>query len=365
MLQSRKGFMLKVGILLITVVVFQSFLQNGAELKNILNTVMGYIKPFIYAIFIAIILHPISKLLEDKFKMKRWLAITLSVVGVISILAALILAMVPGLSASIREIVEKAPEYEVTLTHWIEKALELLRAKGIIAIESNQLKTNIDTFLSGNKLNIFKSISVSFMGMIVIIGQVTLGFLLAIFFINDREYFEELVYNVIYIAMDKKRAKEAIVFLDKSRMIFLNYMWGKTLSSAGVAIIAFLAMLFTGVPYAGLIAVLLGVGNMIPYVGAIFAVTVGLVLVLIADPTKVAYLFIANGISQQLESIYISPKIIGKTVGLSSFWVITGVLLGGAVMGPLGMIFGVPVVGILKLIYSMRLEKKKNRRVEE
>lgn len=364
MLQSRKGFLLKIGMILILVVIFQSFLQNGAELKNIFNTVMGYIKPFIYAIFIAIILHPISRLLEEKFKIKRWLAITLSVIGVIFLVTALIMAMVPGLSASIREIVEKAPEYEQTLAVWIEKILEFLKAKGVVNIEPDQLKTTIDNFLSGNKLNIFRSISVSFMGMMVIIGQITLGFLLAIFFINDREYFENLVHNVVFIATDKKRAEEAIVFLDKSRMIFLNYMWGKTLSSVGVAIIAFLAMLFTGVPYAGLIAVLLGVGNMIPYVGAIFAVTVGLVLVLIADPSKVIYLFIANGISQQLESIYISPKIIGKTVGLSSFWVITGVLLGGAIMGPLGMIFGVPAVGILKLIYSMRLEKK-NRRVEE
>ncbi|MGL5964184.1 MAG: AI-2E family transporter [Fusobacteriaceae bacterium] len=365
MLQSRKGFMLKVGIVLLIVVVFQSFLQNGEELKNILNTVMGYIKPFIYAVFIAIILHPISKILEEKLKMKRWIAITISVIGVILFIVGLVLAMVPGLSASIREIVEKAPEYEKSFTIWTEKALELLRAKGIVSIETNQIKSNIDGFLSGNKLTIFKSLSVSFMEMLVILGQISLGFLLAIFFINDREYFEKLVYNVVYIATDKKRAEESIVFLDKSRMIFLNYMWGKSLSSAGVAVIAFLAMFFTGVPYAGLIAVLLGVGNMIPYVGAIFAVTVGLVLVLIADPTKVVYLFIANGISQQLESIYISPKIIGKTVGLSSFWVITGVLLGGAVMGPLGMIFGVPVVGVLKLIYSMRMEKKSNRRVAE
>ncbi|MGL4688242.1 MAG: AI-2E family transporter, partial [Fusobacteriaceae bacterium] len=120
--------------------------------------------------------------------------------------------------------------------------------------------------------------------------------------------------------------------------------------------------LITKVPYAGLIAVMVGVGNMVPYVGAIIAMLIGGLLVLIADPTKIWFLILANLLANQIEGMYLSPKIIGKTVGLTSFWVISGVLIGGAIMGPLGMVFGVPAIGVVKLIYNMRL-KKKNKKI--
>lgn len=358
MLQNKRGLMFKGTLLLILVVVVQSFLQSGDEVRKIITVVMGYLTPFIYAIFLAIVIHPISNLFENRLKMRRGVSILLAVILIVILCTALVLAILPGLSQSISEITLRAPEYEKTLMLWTEKTLEFLRAKGVVTIESGKLKSNIDTFLSGNSLNIFKTVSVNVMGMFVTFGQVLLGLLLAVFFINDREYFEKLLYNSVYIASSREKAEKTVEFLDKSRIIFLNYLWGKTLSSVGVGVAALIIMLVSRVPYSGLIAVLLAVGNMIPFVGGFVAVAIGAILVLIANPVKVIYLLLAYFVSNQLEAIYISPKIIGKTVGLSSFWVITGVLLGGAIMGPVGMIFGVPAVGVIKLLYRMGLDRK-------
>lgn len=365
MLQNKKGILVKATLLLILVVVIQSFLQSGNEVRSIIGTVMGYLSPFIYAVFLAIVIHPISNIFEIKLKMKRGLAIASAVILIFILFTALVMAMLPGITASVNEITVRAPEYEATLIEWSEKVMEFLRAKGVITLESGKLKSNIDAFLSGNSMNIFKTVSVNVMGMLITLGQILLGLLLAIFFINDREYFERLVFNTIFIASNRNNAEKTMELLDRSRKIFLNYLWGKALSSVGVGIIALVVMLVSGVPYSGLIAVLMTVGNMIPYIGGVVALGVGTVLVIIAAPVKIIYLLLAYFVSNQLEAIYISPKIIGKTVGLSSFWVITGVLLGGAVMGPIGMILGVPVVGVLKLLYGMRLEKKVKEQDEE
>ena len=132
-----------------------------------------------------------------------------------------------------------------------------------------------------------------------------------------------------------------------------------------MGIIVFIVMYLANVPYAGLISVMLGIGNMIPYVGAIFAGIIGGILIMISDPSKIWWLIIANILAQNIEGFYLAPKIIGKTVGLGSFWVLIGVMLGGAIMGPIGMIFGVPVVAVIKLIYTTFLKKKQNEIIVE
>lgn len=357
---------LKLLIVLIIVVILQSFLQNNQGLIGIVSGFLSYFTPFIYGVFFAVLLLPLSTLIETRLKVKRKLAITISMFVVILALVGLVSAVVPGLNASFTEIAVRLPEYQENLQNWIEKGVSYLQEKKLIAPEvfdnKEHIKKSIDEFFKSNFgtiKNIFMSLTTNILNVLVLLGQMVLGFIIAVFFIFDREYFTKLTHNVVYIFVGKERAETTIKFLDDVRKIFLNYLLGKTLSSVGVGIIAFLIMYFTKVPYSGLIAVLLGVGNMIPFVGAFVSLIIAGILVLIAAPDKMLYLVLANFASQQAEAFILAPMIIGKAVGLNSFWVISGVLLGGAVAGPIGMVFGVPVIGVFKLIYKTLLEKKK------
>ncbi|MGL6064938.1 MAG: AI-2E family transporter [Fusobacteriaceae bacterium] len=362
--KSKKGIFFKIFIVFVLVVLVQSFLQNGEELKKILTTITGYITPFIYAVFLAIILHPLSVLLENKLKMKRITAIIIAIIVVIISIFALFGAIIPGVVDSVKDISGRTSEIENKLQEWAVQVIDFLKIKGIIALEPGKIKELFDKYVQGNAVmltGLFKSLSLNILSVIIVFGQILIGLIIAIFFILDREYFEKLIYNTVYIFSDENKAEETINFLDQVRKIFLNYLWGKTLVSAVVGLLVFVMLLITKVPYAGLIAVMIGVGNMVPYVGAIIAMLIGGLLVLIADPTKIWFLIFANFLANQVEGMYLSPKIIGKTVGLTSFWVISGVLIGGAIMGPLGMVFGVPAIGVVKLIYNMRLKNKNEK----
>lgn len=362
--KMKKGLSLKIFLIFVSVVLVQSFLQNGEELKNILTTITGYIAPFIYAVFLAIILHPLSVVLEEKMKMKRIIAILIAIIIVFISIFALFGAIIPGVVSSVSDISGRTPEIESKLQDWAMKLIEFLKVKGIVMLEPGKLKDLFDKYVQGNTVmltGLFKSLSLNILSVLIVFGQVLIGLIIAVFFILDREYFERLIHNTVYIFSDKNKAEETVYFLDQVRKIFLNYLWGKALVSALVGVLVFIMLIVTKVPYAGLISILIGVGNMVPYVGALVAMAIGGLLVLIADPTKIWFLILANFLANQVEGIYLSPKIIGKTVGLTSFWVISGVLIGGAIMGPLGMIFGVPAIGVVKLIYNIRLRKKNEK----
>lgn len=362
---------LKLLIILIMVVTLQSFFQNNQGLISIVSGFLSYFTPFIYGVFFAVLLLPLSVFIEKHLKMKRVFSISLSILIVFAVFIALIAAVVPGLNASFNEITERFPEYQINLQNWIEKGVLYLKEKKLITPEalnnSQELKKSVDEFFKSNFgtiKNIFLSLTTNIINLLILLGKMGLGLIIAVFFIFDREYFTDLTHNIVYIFVGDEKAQSTIKFLDDVRTIFLNYLLGKTLSSLGVGIIAFLIMYFTKVPYSGLISVLLGIGNMVPFVGAFVSLIIAGVLVLIAAPDRLIYLVIANFASQQAEAFVLAPRIIGKTVGLNSFWVISGVLLGGAVAGPIGMVFGVPVIGVFKLIYKTLLEKKKGERDE-
>ena len=85
-------------------------------------------------------------------------------------------------------------------------------------------------------------------------------------------------------------------------------------------------------------------------------------LILLADPVKGISFIIFIIILQQVDGNFIEPKILGNTTGLSAFWVIFAIFLGGGLFGFVGMLIGVPLFGVVYYIIQMfinsRLEKK-------
>lgn len=150
-------------------------------------------------------------------------------------------------------------------------------------------------------------------------------------------------------------------FLNQSRNVLLNYVWGRIIASAFVGAVTFIVLFFTGVPYALLSSLMIGIGNMIPYVGSIVAGAVAIFLVILAEPSKIIYLFIAMMVGQAVDGWIVGPRIVSETVGMSTFWVIVAVLIGGSLMGPVGMFFGVPAFGIMKLVYEIQVKKIDNK----
>ena len=371
MLQNKIGA-LKLFTILLLIVVLQSFFQNTTELTRIFGTFINYFSPFIYGVFFAILLQPLSVFLENKLKISRVFALIGAVIIVFISIVILVASILPGLNDSFSEIFTKLPEYKEKMNILNNQIMDFLTEKKILnknlLEEKNTLKTTVDSFFKAN-IGTLKKIAISFssniLNIALFLGKLGLGFILAIFLIIDKEYFQKLIFNIAYLIVGKEKATITVTFLDDVRKIFLNYLWGKTLSSFAVGIIVFIVMYLANVPYAGLISVMLGIGNMIPYVGATFAGIIGGILIMISDPSKIWWLIIANILAQNIEGFYLAPKIIGKTVGLGSFWVLIGVMLGGAIMGPIGMIFGVPVVAVIKLIYTTFLKKKQNEIIVE
>jgi predicted PurR-regulated permease PerM len=99
-----------------------------------------------------------------------------------------------------------------------------------------------------------------------------------------------------------------------------------------------------------LVAVIVGVTNIIPVFGPFIGAIPTLLLVVIQSPIHALYLLIFIVVLQQVDGNIIGPKILGSSTGLSSFWVMFAILIGGGMFGFLGMLLGVPVFAMIYYI---------------
>jgi len=116
-------------------------------------------------------------------------------------------------------------------------------------------------------------------------------------------------------------------------------------------------------PYTLLVSVIVGVTNIIPFFGPYLGAIPSAILIMLSSPLHGLYFIIFILVLQQVDGNIIGPKILGDSTGLTSFWVVFAILIGGGLFGVLGMIMGVPVFAviyyIIRNIINYVLERKK------
>lgn len=123
--------------------------------------------------------------------------------------------------------------------------------------------------------------------------------------------------------------------------MFLGLIIGIT-SAVGLAVL--------GVPYFYVLAVISGIGEMIPMVGPLISAVPAIAVALTVSPSlalAVAVFFMAQ---QALENNFLVPKVLGKQVGLSAVTVIVALAIGTELLGVVGALLAVPTAGILQVL---------------
>ena len=110
-------------------------------------------------------------------------------------------------------------------------------------------------------------------------------------------------------------------------------------------------MSILGVKYAVLLGFMIGLFNLIPYIGAIIAVVIaGIITLLTGGVSQAIWMLVIVTILQQIDANIINPKIVGNSLQISPLLVILAVTVGGAYFGIIGMFLAVPIIAVIKVI---------------
>ena len=136
-----------------------------------------------------------------------------------------------------------------------------------------------------------------------------------------------------------------------------EYIGIKAIDSSIIAVMALILLTIVKSEYAFLLAIIVGITNMIPYFGPFIGEIIGFLFNVFVSPTKGIVVFLVLLALQLFDGWYLDPKLIGDKVGVRPLYIIIAVLIGGGFFGAIGMLLASPTVATLKIYYE-RLMKK-------
>lgn len=139
---------------------------------------------------------------------------------------------------------------------------------------------------------------------------------------------------------------------------FGGYIQGKLLDALIIGILTYIVVAIFGIPYPMLMAAIIGIANIIPYVGPIIGAIPTAIITLLTDPSKFVPLLLIILCIQLLDNNLIGPKILGNNTGVSSLCVLIAVTVMGALWGFPGMILGVPLFAMVVYLTSEHMSNR-------
>ena len=376
--EIKQGWKKRISWLLIalTVVIVYKMLDNFSNVTEWFGTFFRILKPFLAGLLISYILFMPCKKIEgalEKSKLKfvkkraRGLSVIATYIIFILIIIIIINCIFPVLKESIVELVSNIPGYYETLVSKYKELPEDSVLKNDIIKDKMTELSNIDMkqFLSINNEKIIEYVK-NIINIFSGIFDVFVSIIVSVYILLQRTAIMRFLRRFAR-AMFKKNTYEAVnKYFTKANEVFFTFISSQLLDAVIVGILTTVAMLIIKVKYAPLIGFTIGLFNMIPYIGAIVAVGIGILITFITGGFgKAIAMAIVVIILQQIDANIINPKIIGVSLEVSPLLVIFSVTVGGAYFGIIGMFLGVPIAVVIKTILNDWIENKNKFRDEQ
>jgi len=194
------------------------------------------------------------------------------------------------------------------------------------------------------------------------IKNIIFGAVLSIYFLIYKDALCVQANNILNSLLPEKPGKYVKhVFVQFDRK-FGQFMRGKILDSAIIGLITFIVLGIFRIPYFQMIALIIGITNIIPVFGPFIGAIPSALIIFLDDPahfSKVILFVVIVIVIQQIDGNVIGPRILGSSIELSPLWVMIAILVMSGLFGVFGMFFGVPIFAV---VYSL-ISEAVNRRL--
>ncbi len=351
----------------------------GVVIAYLLTPFCNWVRRLLYQ-------YPFSKLKSDATarKLANSLAVLCSVIFAFALIYAFLAIVLPQIIISVKTFFASMTIYITTIQNWIERFLENNpEMESLVLSYYNSGVSSFQSWLAESVLpgmentssaldwlkesvlpnltTMIEGVSSTVIALLSVFKDLFIGFIVAIYLLSCKGKLAAQSKKIIYAALPLKWSNLIIDETCRANKIFSGFISGKILDSFIIGLITLLAANLMNLPYASLIAVIIGVTNIIPFFGPFIGAIPSAFLILLVNPIQALYFVIYVLVIQQFDGNFLGPKILGNSTGLSGFWVLVSLLVAGGLFGAVGMLIGVPLFAIL---YSM-VKRLTNYRIDQ
>lgn len=340
------------------IAVYKTF-DNFGRILDFIGVVAGLLTPFAIGFGIAYVLlvptRSIEKFLErrkNKFLVRYRRPISVATIYILFILAIVLtlVAIIPTIVGSFTDLYNHLPSIISDFVNWFnslnlgftlgDDIMQQVFENDIFSVQKLVTYFNFDNVnkYAQGVMNVGSGLFNAFMGIVI----------------------------SIYILIDRASLKNSIkmfaesILNDKTRLFILKYVklinefankyiYCMLVDAIIIFIASFIIYSIEGVKYAPILALMLGLFNLIPYFGAITATVITGVITIFTGSLTLAIIAVVSAIIlQQLDANYIQPRLLAGSLQIKPFWVIFGIILGGGLFGILGIFLAVPLTALFR-----------------
>lgn len=378
----RAAMPLFIGLTMTVIFFFVIYRFDG--ISSGFDRVMSILGPFVYGGVIAYLLKTPYNWIEGKLNKlmpenKKGLVKGISVVAVllaaflviylllVMVIPALIDSLVaiakaiPGVLNNLEATVSKYTQDNPVVANYVDQAISTVKVKAPEWIK-NSILPNLSGAVGG--------VAGAFGSFFSVIYNLFIGLIVCIYILLSKETFARQAKMVVYSIFKREHAEkilEEFTFIDKT---FVGFFAGKILDSAVVGVICYvfcLIMQFTmGMHNGVLVAVIVGVTNIIPFFGPYIGGIPSALIILMDSPICCLIFVIFMVLLMLLDGNVLGPMLLSESVGLSGFWILFSITAFGGFFGIVGILVGVPVFAVIyDLIRRVVYKRLKKHEIKE
>ena len=337
---------------MVTVIALALSFSTGPFWSKVWAIFTAVLKPIIIGGIICYLLLPVVNRFERLFnrtKKHKWaraagVGLTFAIIAalIIFVLAMIVVSIYKNVEAlnvdSLTNLFSNFGEQYKELGKYLEKLMASLNI-------SNQHITSALTAAAGAVENFLSSL--------------LFGVIFAVYFLLDEKNsivsYWSRAFRLIFGDKQQDRFKS---FMKDADNAFSGYIRGQMVDAAIVGVLASIALAIAGVPYAVIIGICMGLGNLIPYFGPIVGYAAVVIVCLPSgNYVKMIIGLVIIAVIMFIDGNIINPKLLSENVDVHPLLVVAALLGGGVLGGIAGMLIAVPTAALLKLQFDRHLER--------
>jgi len=322
--------------------------------------------PLMLAFIVAYIFDPLVDFFEKR-KIPRTITIAALLVLILAGIAGVLLVIIPSLVRQSVDLVHYLQESYPGIRKNLEEHIARFSGTGLAERLSANLETVLDSLknrapqMLESAQSVLAGLVTGTLGVVGAIINFILFAVVSVYLLKDFDRITTAVKSLIPPA----RTEYLLGVMRKIDINLRSFFRGQLIVCTILAVIYGVGLTIVGVPFALLIAIAGGYGQIVPYLGTAIGIVPAAVLALLKygdiwHPLAAIAVF---AVGQSLEGFIITPKIVGDKVGLHPVVIILAILIFGKLLGFLGVLFAVPLAAILKVMLGEVIARYKQSHV--
>ncbi|WP_341756491.1 MULTISPECIES: AI-2E family transporter [unclassified Candidatus Tisiphia] len=321
-----------------------------------LTLISNILMPFFIAGIISYILQPIIDNLSLRYKLSRTIVVSVISFLFFSILAIILVVLLPIIYQQTTLLVNKIPAYK----DYLQTELIPVITTKIYSIDPNiadTIKNSVSDFVNGifllltgfaNNIWHVTKVTINLLVLILLIPLILFYFLRDWFIMSNN-------INLLLPLKGKKRIQEILSAINTALSAYIR---GQINVCLLLSVYYGVSLSVLGVDLGVLLGVLSGFSIIIPFVGILISFSLTMIVSYFAFGmvNTLFYIIIIYSIGIIVEGYILSPKIIGDKIGLHPLWIIFAVLALGNIFGFLGILFAIPIASIVKVLFLAAID---------